>query len=67
MEHWTIQKVKDELPKIVVIYNDEKFLCQVSGRKLHFAHVHSLESGHIWEYSWETIARSLNSNMPLIA
>lgn len=74
MEQWTIEKVKEELPKVKVKIGGEKFDGQVYGKKLPYAKVSvffppdRVKGGFNvdWEFSWQAIVNSLNSGEPLI-
>lgn len=64
MNNWTIERVKQELPKVQLRLMSGKIVtANVSGRKLKFAKVWYEE--YEWDFAWETIARALNENRTL--
>lgn len=72
MKTWTASLVRDELPEVEVCTPLGTIVqCVVSGRKCEFATVRVKDdpypSNPGWSFSWEAIARSLNSvpNKPL--
>lgn len=73
---WTVDHVKEELPYVRVRLGATIVQGKVSGRRNPFATVSIRNTGtlhsesQLWvniEYSWETIAHSLNTDKPLIA
>lgn len=62
---WTVERVKEELPKVKVRVNGIVVEANVSGRKLAFTKVWTKENHEGWEYSWAAIVRSLNDDRPL--
>jgi hypothetical protein len=69
VEHWTVQRVKDELPDVDILVDGRKYCMTVYGRQLQFAIVRPFECGSAVEYtfSWQTIADCLNKGVPLRA
>ncbi len=74
MNEWTIEKVKEELPKVKVKIGGERLDGEVNGRLLPFAKVSvwfppdKVRKGFYvdWEFSWQAIVNSLNSGEPLL-
>ena len=73
---YTVKMVKDGLPNVVIKWNGSRWLARVSGRLNEFASVSpyvNMDSekrqaailGPIFHYSWEALARHLNTNRPL--
>ncbi len=63
---WTVADVKEELPEVKVLVESHNIArAKVYGRSLDFASVMLLEDGRHFEFSWDTIARSLNTGRPL--
>jgi hypothetical protein len=64
----TIEQVKEELPQVWVRMGKAVILARVSGRANRFATVwFDREATYAFEYSWEAVTRSLNTDEPLIA
>jgi hypothetical protein len=67
---WTVEKVKDELPEVLVIWGSDIFVGRVYGRKNQFATVQiavdGWPSGIRAEFAWETIVHSLSTGERLI-
>jgi hypothetical protein len=72
---WTAQRVRDELPDVDVKIGKKVLRARLSGRLNAFATVSVTNSGTPrrgwqlfmdWHFSWDTIARCLNSGKPLI-
>ena len=64
-EIWTVERVKELLPKVKIIVNGQVIEANVSGRKLQFAVVWTTENQQGWQYSWPAIVNSLNHGRPL--
>lgn len=63
---WTIERVKEELPKVQVKMNAKLIVTgKVAGRRLNFASVY-VGDVFVGEYAWQTIANALNNNKPLL-
>lgn len=63
---WTIERVKEELPKVQVKMNAKLVVTgRVTGRKLDFAGVY-VGDVFMGEYAWQTIVNALNNNKPLL-
>ena len=65
---WTAAKVREELPDVQVRWSDGKvYTFVVRGRLLRYASVRPFDIGSAvqLQYSWDTIAASLNSGKPL--
>ena len=65
----TIEELKDKLPDVRVEFNGTLYLATVHGRKNKFATVavHVGTGRYVTaEYSWESIARSVETRRPLI-
>lgn len=68
MNTWTVQRVKDELPDVMVRVGGRKaqpVKAVVRGRLNRFATVGFLDSALAVECSWDAVANSLNSGQPL--
>ena len=61
---WTVDRVKAELPPVCVSLRGKATVMYTAGRKLPFCAVFH-PSGFRADYAWETVARSLNTNIPL--
>lgn len=66
----TIAQVKAELPDVKVMHNGKRHLGRVSGRLNQFATVSigyspALRDFVDFQFSWEAIARAVNSGLPL--
>lgn len=59
---WTIERVKEELPEIPLLFRGKVVLAHPCGRKNAFATVRYEEMS--WEFSWETLTHILNSKTP---
>lgn len=66
MDKWTVDAVKDCLPLVKVEISGKIFPAVTSGRKNRFCGVYVPQSEYRFEFAWETVARSLNNNMPLL-
>lgn len=69
-EFWTPEKVRETLPYVSVRINGRNVIGRVSGRKNRFASVSLGYSTALQQfvdrtYSWEAVARSLNTGEPL--
>lgn len=62
---WTPKLVREHLPDVQVQTGKKTTeTAVVRGRWLKFPHVYTPD-GHLREYSWEAVARSLNNGQPL--
>lgn len=60
---WTVERVKDELPDMPVLYQGKVYQGQLRGRKMDFPKVYFTVNGHELnaEWSWQTIVNCLNN------
>lgn len=65
--NWTAEKVRQELPDVKIVYNNNTHMGYVRGRRNIFASVFFYANGHPLECecSWETIANCLNNSKPI--
>jgi len=75
---YTIEQVKRELPEAKIKYNGAMFFGRVSGRFNQFASVSVAYKerkgsiylmsvfGPILQFSWETVTRCINEDIPLL-
>ena len=67
--HWTVARVKDELPSVQVMFAGRRHLATVSGRLNPFATVSVTTNGEPWlaaNFSWEALANALSMCEPLL-
>ena len=64
---WTADRVRQELPNVRVRVGNRVSFAVVRGRELPFASVKCDEFPGTFQRSWETIARCLEDNRPIIA
>lgn len=62
---WDAQRVREELPEVLVKIGNEVHKGKVYGRKLGFASI-SITASHNVSAAWETVAHCLNHNRPII-
>ena len=64
---WTEQRVRDELPEVLIEVQGVVSAGQVSGRFERYAHVSFLYHGYGFcaEWSWEAVVRALETGEPL--
>jgi len=64
---WTVNQVKEQLPLVKVEVSKKKTVsCITAGRRNQFCSVYNAEQRSMWEFSWESVTRSLNTNQPLL-
>lgn len=61
---WTADRVREELPEVMVEIDGQKFRGQVRGRLNRVATVF-VRDNLSFEFAWHTISRALNSNRSL--
>lgn len=72
-EEWTAKTVRQDLPDVQVKFMQAGkpvvITCIVSGRKETYATVRPFSNGSAmsWSFSWDAIARSLNTGRPLLS
>jgi hypothetical protein len=63
---WTIESVKEQLPKVQVRLEDGRIVhANICGRRNKFATVWCESNQAGWEFAWVTIVRCLNEDRPL--
>lgn len=62
---YTINSVKETLPKVQIKVNGEIITANISGRRNRFATVWTKSNMDGWEFAWQTIVNSLNNGTPL--
>lgn len=70
----TSAELKEQLPDVKIFYGGRLFDAALKGRKERFASVipyMRINGGRIWgesrSFTWETVLRSVNDNVPLNA
>ena len=66
-EAWTPATVREDLPDVTVRFRGREVQCITFGRQCDFARVQLQGARDVpaWEFSWDAIARSLNTGRPL--
>ena len=67
VNEWTISDVRQNLPRVSVLYGGRVYLGNVSGRRCQFANVWARVGGSVVEatYSWEAVTRAVNGRRSL--
>lgn len=67
MTTWTPDRVRDELPEIVLLVGGTECPARITGRLNRFATVRTRcdGAGYECEAAWSTLAKCLNENKPL--
>lgn len=66
MGKMTVAQVKKELPNVKLKIGKRVTTGKVTGRMNKFASVHEFgKLGTVYKFSWEAVARSVNSGRPL--
>lgn len=65
-EEYTEDSVKEQLPKVRIMFNDEVYEGYIRTNTTEFAYVRIEDfPGTKFKFSWETVANSLNKDIPL--